>query len=104
MIIEVRLRDGWGPRAIGLSLLRSGGTIFAEINRHGGARLYREQLAADQAATDRSRSRPCHDGGLFSELCRLLRLGWSPEQIAVKHATNANSDPKLVFFGTLRTT
>ena len=39
-IIEVRLRDGWGIRAIARELGRSPGMVSDEINRHGGAAAY----------------------------------------------------------------
>jgi IS30 family transposase len=46
-MIEIRLRDGWGIRAIALSLCRSPGTICDEIGRHGGVGGY----LADAAQT-----------------------------------------------------
>ena len=85
-MIEVRLRDGWGIRAIALSLCRSPGTICDEINRHGGVGRYLAQAAQTQAAASRVLSgrkpRLARDGALFGEIARLLRLGWSPEQIS----------------------
>jgi IS30 family transposase len=84
--IELRLGDGWGIRAIAASLGRSGGTISDEVGRHGGAALYRAATATAQATlslgTCGRKPRLRVDGALFGEVCRLLRLRWSPEQIS----------------------
>jgi len=84
--IELRLRDGWGIRAIGQALSRSPGTISDEIRRHSDAAGYLAQRAGAQAAASRCLSgrkpRLASDGVLFAEVARLLRLGWSPEQIS----------------------
>ena len=85
--IEVRLRDGWGVRAIAASLGRSGGTISAEIARHRDpGRGYRAEAAVARAAAARRlsgrRPRLLSDGALFGAVARLLRLKWSPEQIS----------------------
>lgn len=84
--IELRLRDGWGVRAIGLSLGRSAGTISDEIQRHSGAAGYLAGTAQAQAVASRRLSgrqpRLASDSALFGEVARLLRLKWSPEQIA----------------------
>jgi IS30 family transposase len=48
-MIEVRLRDGLGIRAIARELGRSSGTISDEINRHGGASAYQADAAAARA-------------------------------------------------------
>jgi IS30 family transposase len=85
-MIEVRLRDDWGIRAIALSLCRSPGTICDEISRHGGVGGYLAQAAQAQAIASQVLSgrkpRLARDGALFGEIARLLRLGWSPEQIS----------------------
>ena len=84
--IEVRLRDGWGIRAIARDLDRSPGMVSDEIRRHGGAAAYQAHAAAAQADADRRLSgrRPilAQDGVLFGSVAELLRLGWSPEQIS----------------------
>ena len=85
--IEVRLRDGWGIRAIAAALGRSGGTISDEIARHrGGGLEYRAEVAMSGAAAARRLSgrkpRLAVDGALFGSVARLLRLKWSPEQIS----------------------
>ena len=84
--IELRLSDGWGVSAIALALCRSKGTISSEIKRHGGLAGYLA-ASAEASATVRRRlsgrkARLGFDGPLFVEISRLLRLGWSPEQIA----------------------
>jgi IS30 family transposase len=43
--IEVRLRDGWGVRAIARDLKRAPGMICDEINRHFGATSHRARSA-----------------------------------------------------------
>jgi IS30 family transposase len=85
-MIEVRLRDGMGIRAIAEHLGRSPGTICDEINRHSGSAAYQAQTA-EMEATESSRAsgrkdRLAPNGGLFRGISRLLRLKWSPEQIA----------------------
>jgi len=84
-IIELRLRDGWSIRSVARELGRSAGTVSAEIKRHGDAAGYLAERAAAQAAFSRSLSgrkpRLASDGPPFAEIARLLRLGWSPEQM-----------------------
>ena len=85
--IEVRLRDGWGIRAIAAALGRSAGTISDEIARHRDAGFgYLAEAAQAGAAAARRMSgrkpRLAVDGVVFGEVARLLRLKWSPEQIS----------------------
>ena len=85
--IEVRLRDGWGIRAIAAALGRSAGTISDEIARHrdAGFGYLAEAAQAGAAAARRMSGRKCRlavDGLVFGEVARLLRLKWSPEQIS----------------------
>lgn len=85
-VIEFRLRDGWGLRAIARALGRSAGTVSDEVKRHGGAAAYQADSAASRAASHRRlagrRAGLAHDGALFGRVAALVRLGWSPEQIA----------------------
>ena len=84
--IDLRLRDGWGTRAIARMLGRSPGTICDEIHRHRDASGYCAQAALTQACLSRARCRRkprlASGGVLFAEVSRLLRLRWSPQQIA----------------------
>ena len=85
--IEVRLKDGWGVRAIATALGRSAGTISDEIARHRDAALgYLAEAAGARAAVLRGLSgrkpRLAVDGRLFGEVATLLRRKWSPEQIS----------------------
>jgi transposase, IS30 family len=86
LLVDLRLRDGWGVRAIARALDRSPGMVSDEINRHGGAASYQAQAATARADAGRRRSgrklRLAQDGALFGPVARLLRQGWSPEQIA----------------------
>jgi IS30 family transposase len=85
-MIELRLRDGMGVRAIAEQLCRSPGTISDEINRHSGSVAYRAQAAETEAAEGRMacgrKHRLAPDRDLFRGITDLLRLKWSPEQIA----------------------
>lgn len=85
-IIEVRRWDGGSIRSIARELGRSAGTISAEIKRHADVAGYRAEHSEAQAAASRRLSgrkpRLAVDGPLFAEIARLLRLGWSPEQIS----------------------
>jgi IS30 family transposase len=85
-MIELRLADGWGVRAIARQLGRSAGTISDEIARHRTPSGY-GAAAAGLAAVERRRrsgrrNRLAPQGPLFNEVCGLLRRRWSPEQIS----------------------
>ena len=76
---------GRSLRAIAASLERAPSTVSREINRNGGKRHYRANLA-DAAAWDRAhRPKTCKLAG-NSALARIvanqLQLEWSPRQIA----------------------
>ena len=85
-LIELRLLDGMGVRAIAKHLGRSPGTISDEIKRHSGSGAYRAHTADIEAMHSRMssgrRNRLAPDGKLFRAIIELLRLKWSPEQIA----------------------
>jgi IS30 family transposase len=86
VMIELRLADGWGVRAIGRQLGRSAGTISDEIARHMTPTGYCAEAGSLGALEGRRRSgrrnRLAPATPLFSEVCRLLRQRWSPEQIS----------------------
>ena len=85
-MIELRLCDGWGIRAIAHDLDRSPGVISGEINRHGGSTGYQAEAAMAQAVAAQRLTgrRPvlAQGSAAFGQVAELLRLGWSPEQIS----------------------
>src|SRR3954449_8826164 len=85
--IDLRRKDGWGVRAIARELGRSPSVISTEIGRgreHDGNYAAGSAQTAAAARRDRSgrRARLAPDSPLFAEVTKLLRLQWSPEQIA----------------------
>ena len=83
--IELRRKDGWGVRAIARELGRSPSVISAELGRDtDGCYVAGPAQAAAAARCDRSgrRAKLAPDSPRFAEVVRLLRLQWSPEQIA----------------------
>ncbi len=85
-LIELRLLDGKGGRAIAKHLGRSPWTISDGIIRHSGSGAYRGQTADIEAMHSRMssgcRSRSDPDGELFHVIIELLRLKWPSEQFA----------------------
>ena len=83
--IELRRKDGWGVRAIARELGRSPSVISTELGREPDGN-YAAGPAQAAAATRRDqsgrRARLAPDSPLFTEVAKLLRLQWSPEQIA----------------------
>src|SRR5918995_2090653 len=85
VVIELRRKDGWGVRAIARELGRSPSVISAELGRDtDGCYAAGPAQAAAAARWDRSgrRAKLAPDSPLFAEVAKLLRLQWSPEQIA----------------------
>ena len=85
--IDLRRKDGWGVRAIARELGRSPSVISTEIGRGrepDGTYAAGPAQAAAAARRDRSgrRAKLAPDSPLFAEVAKLLRLQWSPEQIA----------------------
>src|SRR3954453_8332779 len=83
--IELRRKDGWGVRAIARELGRSPSVISAELEGEpDGNYAAGPAQAAAAARWDRSgrRAKLAPDSSLFAEVAKLLRLQWSPEQIA----------------------
>jgi IS30 family transposase len=85
--IDLRRKDGWGVRAIARELGRSPSVISTEIGRGrepDGTYAAGPAQAVAAARRDRSgrRARLAPDSPLFAEVAKLLRLQWSPEQIA----------------------
>src|SRR5687768_11478546 len=80
--IDLRRKDGWGVRAIARELGRSPSVISTEIGREPGGN---DAAGPAQAAAAARRGTPGQAGSpLFAEVAKLLRLQWSPEQIAGK--------------------
>ncbi len=77
--------SGRSVRSIAASLRRAPSTVSREINRNGGRRGYRANLA-DKAAWDRAhRPKTCKLAGnraLTGIVAEKLQLQWSPRQIA----------------------
>lgn len=87
VMIELRRKDSWGVRAIARELGRSPSVISAELGRDrdtDGCYVAGPAQAAAAARWDRSgrRAKLAPDSPLFAEVAKLLRLQWSPEQIA----------------------
>jgi IS30 family transposase len=85
--IDLRRQDGWGVRAIARELGRSPSVISTEIARGGdpdGGYAAGPAQAAAVVRRNRSgrRAKLAPEGPLFAEVTKLLRLQWSPEQIA----------------------
>src|SRR4051812_12938527 len=87
--IDLRRKDGWGVRAIARELGRSPSVISTEIGRGrepDGSYAAGSAQAAAATRRDRSgrRTKLAPDSSRFAEVAKLLRLQWSPEQIAGK--------------------
>src|SRR3954469_12933851 len=87
VMIELRRKDGWGVRAIARELARSPSVISAELGRGcdtDGCYAAGPAQAAAAVRWERSgrRAKLAPDSPLFAEVAKLLRLQWSPEQIA----------------------
>src|SRR4051794_11870757 len=85
--IDLRRKDGWGVRATARELGRSPSVISTEIGRGrepDGSYAAGSAQAAAATRRDRSgrRTKLAPDSPLFAEVANLLRLQWSPEQIA----------------------
>jgi IS30 family transposase len=84
--IEVGVRSGVSLAAVGRRIGRPRQTISAEVARHGGRRRYRAVRAQDAADWAARRSRPTWvqtRPEVWDRVQELLRMWWSPEQIAV---------------------
>ena len=71
--------------AIALHLNRSTSTISREINRHGGIKNYRANIADQQAWKNAARPKLCRlaiQSNLKDIIVEKLQRKWSPEQIA----------------------
>jgi transposase, IS30 family len=85
VVIELRRKDGWGVRAIARELGQSPSVISAELGRDtDGCYAAGPAQAAAAVRWDRSgrQAKLAPDSPRFAEVAELLRLQWSPEQIA----------------------
>src|SRR5918997_6680627 len=80
--IDLRRKDGWGVRAIARELGRSPSVISTEIGRGREPDGTYAAGSAQTAATARRGTSGQAGSPLFAEVAKLLRLQWSPEQIA----------------------
>ena len=78
--IQLRREDGWGVRAIARELGRSPSVISAELGREPDGNY--AAGPAQAAAAVRQGTSGKAGSPLFAEVAELLRLQWSPEQIA----------------------
>ena len=78
--IELRRKDGWGVRAIARELGRSPSVISAELGREPDGNY--AAGPAQAAAAARWGTSGKAGSPRFAEVAKLLRLQWSPEQIA----------------------
>ena len=85
--IQVHHGQGMSVHAIGRELGRAASTISRELRRLGPGSLYRADAAQDQAQVRRHKARvvcKLADQPLWSWVCRQVRHGWSPQQIALR--------------------
>ena len=84
--IAISLEQGLSMRAIGRVLNRSAATISREIARNSGGRGYSCRYAQQRQVRRRRHGRPgpklIAGNSLFESITELLRLRWSPQQIA----------------------
>lgn len=92
------LLAGESRRAIAARLGRSPSTVAREVATAGGARSYRA-WCADERATRRARrpkqAKLAASPRLRREVQRLLRLRWSPQQIAARLILDHPDDPEM---------
>lgn len=84
--IAISLEQGLSMRAIGRVLNRSAATISREIARNSGGSGYSCRYAQQRQVRRRRHGRPAPKliagNPLFESITELLRLRWSPQQIA----------------------
>ena len=85
--IRAGLERSESLRRVAARLGRAPSTVSREVNLNGGREAYRAWRAGDRAAEQARRPKPawflrCPQG--WAETQRMLRLGWSPQQIAAR--------------------
>ncbi|MEK7612152.1 MAG: IS30 family transposase [Patescibacteria group bacterium] len=96
--LEAHLKAGLTYRRIADLLGYSIGAISYEINENGGKRKYDAAKANQKARRKRKEANQCHrkigkDDWLTTEVTRLLRKHWSPEQIVGRFVTEKKIKP-----------
>lgn len=99
--LEAYLKAGLAYRKISLLLGYSIGAISYEISENGGRRKYDAAKANQKAKRKRKDANQCHrkignDGWLTSEVKRLLKKHWSPEQIVGRFLEEKKIKPTSV--------
>jgi IS30 family transposase len=89
--IAISREQGLGIRAIARVLNRSPSTVSREIERNRGGTSYSCRFAQQRCTRRRRNSRPqpklVVGNALFEDVRALLKLRWSPQQIAARMAT-----------------
>ena len=89
--IAISREQGLGIRAIARVLNRSPSTVSREIERNRGGTSYSCRFAQQRCTRRRRNSRPqpklVVGNALFEDVRALLKLRWSPQQIAARLAT-----------------
>lgn len=82
---------GWRISRIAAALDRAPSTIYRELKRNRGQRGWRP-LQGDRKAMARrlGKARPKFDAAVWTEVERLIRLEWSPEQISKRFRVECN--------------
>lgn len=95
--IRLGIDRGETDAEIGRRLGRHRGTVGREVAANGGRDAYRAWAAENRAAEEARRPKPrwTEAGpGLWDEVRRLLREGWSPEQVARRLRRDRPDEPQ----------
>ncbi len=95
--IRAGVERGESARAIARRLGRAASTVTRELSANGGREGYRAVLAEMRAQVAAKRPKPrwyqTHPGQ-WEEVCELLRIRWSPQQIARRFRCDHPSQPE----------
>lgn len=102
-VLEVMRYEGYGVRAISRRLGRAPSTVSRELRRNEeglfGPKPYVAKQASHRAhalsVKARCRRKLSYDGALFSSVVDLLRMKWSPYQIALRIKEMRPSEPRF---------
>lgn len=96
--IRAGLERGESLRRIAVKVGRAASTVSREVTRNGGREGYRAWRAGDRAAVQARRPKPAwfvRCPQQWGETQRLLRLGWSPQQISARLKAVHPDQPEL---------